>query len=89
MNIIIYNVIVETLTRIISASNNIYVKVWDLVWINYHKEVDGYNPIPVSYNYIRSKDPSKAALVILWNNGRALLDRSSFRKWYNYDIPQA
>ena len=42
-----------------------------------------HRPHPSIQKVIRTKEPTKDILVLLWNSGRALLYRASFSKWDN------
>ena len=69
--------------RVISTSSNGRGKPWDTGWVPYHDVVDGTDPIHLYKKGIRTKDPTKDALGLLWDSGRALLYRASFIKWDN------
>ena len=55
----------------------------ETVWIPYQNGVNGSPSISFHYNTIISKYTDISAKGISWNNGRALLDRANFIKWYN------
>ena len=73
--------IAEKVRRMYSNSKNRLVKLCETVCIPYHDEVDGLPPIPFYATKTRTKDPSSSALGISWNNGRSLLDKTSFSRW--------
>ena len=72
--------IAMTVARVISTSTNGLRKPWDPVWVPYHKVVGGTDSITLYQKGTRKKYPTKDALGLLWNSGRALLDRASLSK---------
>ena len=64
INILCYNMIAETLTRIATITKKSSVKAWDLVFIPYNDGVDGATVIPATTNIILSKDIDKGELEL-------------------------
>ena len=89
ISVFCYNIMNETLDMTSSTSNNRSGKLWGLLCISYHDGVDGATPISVSSNTLRLKYPLKSELGLSWNNGRKILDKYIFSKWYNNMTPKA
>ena len=80
--------IAKTIERVVAKPSNSLGKPWDPVWVPHHDGVDSTSPIGLYKGGIRSKYPTKEALGLSCNSGRALLERASFSRWDDDGTPK-